>query len=138
MGGITGSSNNTTISQCYNCGAINNKTSHNTNVGGIVGIVYGGDNIGNCHNTGKFLGQRGNQGQIIGYMYKTLDINDCSYLKSENDDKGIGKSSAGDTTDLETKITKIENKENMKSILSVIGAEFKMGSDGYPILSWQK
>ena len=136
VGGIT-SGGNGIIKNCYNLGdiIINSTESSDIwiNVGGIVGECY--NDINNCYNNCilDINLSNGNIGNFVGILNKgTVE---GGYFRN-NENASIGKIELG--TDQSTSIQSINE---MPSILSIIGNNFKEDTNNinnrYPILSWQ-
>ena len=144
VGGIIANSNgrmDISISCCYNLGDITlSDLKNDVFCGGIVGRSPG-LTLNNCHNncriiTSELNGERNEIGLIVGYAYtgtskKKCSASDCSSLKY-GDCKAWGEFD-GDLSGLLLKNT----EKDMPDILNVLGENFKMGADGYPILKWQ-
>ncbi len=121
----------------YNCGnvTIKEETGNNgTTAGGIIGNLNT-STLNNAHNIGKVVIESPNTfylGGIVGFNNKAEQIAEVYYLASTAS-KGIG--------NLSDNTIRVESKENMKSINSILGVNFKDDShyinNGYPILDWQ-
>ncbi len=75
VGGVVGyAGSNTTISNCYNRGAVSGS---DNNVGGVAGSASGGASaITNCYNTGAVTGSGGLVGGVVGHASNT-NISKC-------------------------------------------------------------
>ena len=126
------------VSNSYNLGLVKAIGGENTKIqiGGIESHTEG-KNITNSYNIGTIEYEGGNVfeiGAILGAGGNKGTITNCSYLATTAE-KGMG--TGTDVT------TRVENIEDMPTVLSVINAEncFKEDTDninnGYPILNWQ-
>lgn len=126
------------VSNSYNLGLVKAIGGENTQIqiGGIESHTEG-KNITNSYNIGTIEYEGGNIfriGAILGAGGENGTIANCSYLATSAE-KGMG--TGTDVT------TRVENIENMPTVLSVINAENCFREDtnninkGYPILNWQ-
>ncbi len=106
--------------------------------GGILGAGYGA-NWNNCHNNCNII-TNVNNGKIwvglIGTGFKgngECVAKNCSALKVEN----YLMFSEFNKTTTDDSVILCENESEMPNILDVLGKNFKMGPNGYPVLSWQ-
>lgn len=78
-------------------------------------------------------------GQIIGFIFKSNGtVKNCSYLKQQ-DISEIGHYNVTDIEGFDIKrfdIRENESEQNMPNIIDVLGENFKMNSNGYPVLNW--
>ena len=72
VGGVVGSvGGGSSISNCYSTGNVNSTGQHNSNVGGVVGVVDNGS-ITNCYATGNVEGASNYVGGVIGMLTNDL------------------------------------------------------------------
>lgn len=131
VGGIYGYSNsNSYISNCYNAEKITSDGIGILYIGGVIGYSSVEMTIKNVCNVGKIDMNTENNyiGGIIGANYGKSMLNNAYYLSSVADQ---GVSNDNDDT------IKIDNMDEMPTILSIIGSEFKKTNTIFPILNWQ-
>ena len=134
---VSGISYGCEVNNSYNFGEINAIGTKDTvnQIGGISAHSEG-KKITNCYNEGTITNNSGitNRNQIGGIVgggnEQNTTITNCSYL-AVSAEKGTG--SGNDTT------TRVENKKDMPTPLSILGDKFKESSASeYPILAWQE
>ena len=123
------------ISNCYNDGTIKIDPLDSTNnlCGGIVAVLYG--NLTNCYNTGSISNISTNSinaraGGIAGRVFND-NVSNCYYLNTSAS-TGEGHGTTG--------LTGIESKtqNELQSLASTLGSEYKNNSGGYPKLTWEE
>ena len=164
VGGVVCNSSNTIITNCYNIGKVSGTYSNGgLNVGGVVGygctqgtnlynlgevyssasgtpvlggVVGQGKNIENCYNTGSVLYEASSTKYIGAVIGSITGTQTNSYYLNNTELNGIGRNYSGTSQP-----TKVEKIEDMPTVLSVVGDEFKADTNningGYPLLEWQ-
>lgn len=142
IGNIVGflSKENVQIKNCYNTGNTDINilnAADATYIGNIVGALYKGV-LTNCYNIGKMNVKNitlEKVGQIVGYSHSAT-VETCFGVIEESTDL-IGKQ----YNEVTTSNLDLIKKENMPSIVNVVGNEFQQDlnntNNGYPILNWQ-
>lgn len=89
VGGIAGSLNGGSITNCGNCGDLPAPWATGS-VGGIVGYTHAGK-ISTCYNTGKVTGgSNADVGGIVGFSEASSSISDCYNVGDVQGDRYIG------------------------------------------------
>ena len=135
VGGIVGT-NKTSITNCYNTGAISASAGTATNgVGGIVGYHNQADAIiSNTYSNGAITGTNGviKAGALAGYSYSTLTLSNSYYL-ADTVSAAYNEKTSGAVT-----ATSVASKSTAElwALASTLGSAYKTGSVS-PILTWQ-
>jgi len=117
----------------YNLGEVFGSTTQETIVGGVIGL---GKNIEKCYNTGLVTYEASSTKRIGAVIGTISGTQTNSYYLNNTELNGIGRNYNGTPQP-----TKVEKIEDMPTVLSVVGSEFKADTNningGYPILNWQ-
>ena len=140
VGGISGYYLNSSINDCYNIGNIILKDlKDQTCCGGVIGLGKPA-NLINCHNNceitvGDLSEVENHIGLIIGYGSSGNEIKcsaiNCSSMEYKN--FRVFSEFDGNYDGLSLKT----NESDMPDVLDILGDNFQMGKNNYPILNWQ-
>lgn len=88
VGTLVGACYSSEISNCYSTGSV---IASDSQIGGLIGYVYGNNNISKCYTTASVMGTPGvnhsNLGGFIGKTYDNITISDC-YSRGDIQDSG--------------------------------------------------
>ena len=131
IGYVQGFSKASSLTDCYNTGAINGNGYY---AGGLIGSMYNGVTATNCYNAGTVTGGSGKIGAIAGVAYNasTSKAVNCYYLDTSCAAAATNKPAAVNAGT--TAKTDAEMKD--AAIVTLLGASFKQGST-YPVLAWE-
>ena len=135
VGGIVAESKNTSISNCYNHGAISSsRTSSGVCLGGIVGNATnntgGGTTVTNCYSIGTIsaTADTSNYAAIAGWCYNST-VTNCYYLDTTT--------SAGANGNSQTATSKTADEMKSPAFAAQLGEAFMVKAGDYPALKWE-
>ena len=131
VGYIQGYRDASSLTDCYNTGAVNGNGGY---AGGLIGIMYNGATATNCYNTGTVTGGSGKIGAIAAYAYHASSSKavNCYYLDTSCSVEATNKTTAIDAG------TTVKTDEEMQAVafIELLGASYKKGVT-YPALNWE-
>ena len=131
VGYIQGYRDASSLTDCYNTGAVNGNGGY---AGGLIGSMYNGATATNCYNTGTVTGGSGKIGAIAGVAYNasTSKAVNCYYLETSCTAAATNKPTAVNAG------TTVKTDEEMQAVafIELLGTSYKKGMT-YPALHWE-
>ena len=149
VGGIAGGlTNGSTITNCYNTGAVSGPH----RVGGIVGIANAtSEKVTNCYSTGTVTATSSTANPFIGAIAGSIansdgaqigSVTNCYYLTGScvHDGKAYGVGYPGKNMD-DPAVVKSASEMKLDAFAAALGGAFNKDTDsinnGFPVLAWQ-